>query len=420
MPALALPNSPAAATAAAWRDVVLATAVGVLTYVVSCALVAPGPTALSFGSQWQLMSDAPYELRGQFPQRLLGPWLAHSLGLGGERFVLFTRALATLMLATICFFCRRRGATVVDAGLVALAVALTAPVQMYKQTWTGYVDPLCYTLFFAMWLAAARPVLFWALFLANLLNHELAAFLLPWAWFVRREAKGSWRVDAVAAALVLAAYGGFYLWVRAAAPQQKYDADYFFANPMFPGGTVVIVVLALTHLAVAFGPVLAVLAWHQHARGVGRERWHLWLVLGGVLAIFCIAWDWSRHANLIVLPLVLATVRFLAAGHRTWFVGLVAVGVGLMLVIPPWAVGAWPTRVLADPGRLLRTGAATGHPVTGEPMGGDLRDVVTVWLPEVAPYAVSILAILAAIWVAGALFARWRPAPAPVTADRGA
>src|SRR5262249_9099558 len=156
-----------------------------------------------FGEQWQSMSEAPFELRGQFPQRMLAPLLAHVVGMGGEHFVAFVRGLAVLLLATVCFFCRRRGASFVDASLVTLAVAVTATIQMYKQHWVGFVDPLGYTLFFWAWLAAPRPAVVWGLFLANLLNHELAVFLLPWLWFVRRHADGRWLVDAIGAAAAI-------------------------------------------------------------------------------------------------------------------------------------------------------------------------------------------------------------------------
>lgn len=409
-PAPPSPDRPAAARIAG--DLGAALVAAGLCYGLSCLIVAPAsldPERPTFGTQWQLMSEAPFELRGQFPHRFLGPLLAHCLGLGGDRWVPFVRGLAVLLLATVFFFARRRGARPVDALLITLALAVTAPIQIYKQHWVGYVDPLCYLLFFWAWLAVGRPALFWGLFLASLLTHELAAFLLPWAWFVRREANGSVRADVIGAGLALGLYGAFYLWVKAAAPQQKFNAGYFFDNPMFPGGTVAIVAMAITHLVVAFGPILAVLAWHQHTRR-DRERAHLWLVGGGILAIFCIAWDWSRHANLIALPLVLASLRFLAAGHRLVYTGIVGLGVGLMAWIPPWSSSAWPTSAMADLTLLGDTGVARLNPANGvEPMGGALSDVLTKWLPAVAPLLVPILAILAAIWFAGVWFARRPP-----------
>lgn len=405
MSVLALPNSSAAATTSALRDVLLGLLVGALCYGISCVLVAPGAVAITFGTQWQDMSVAPFELRGQFPHRMLAPLLAHCVGMGGDAFVLFVRGLAVLLLGTVFFFCRRQGSAVVDALLVTFAVAVTATIQMYKQHWVGFVDPLGYTLFFWMWLAARRPVVFWGLFLANLFNHELAAFLLPWLWFVRRCAAGSRRADVLGAGLALAIYAAFYFWVKANAPAQLYSVDYFAEHPLFPGGTFVVVSLALVHLVVAFGPVLAVLAWHQHVREHGRERWHLWLVLAGVLAIFCIAFDWARHTNLIVLPFALASIRFLAAGYRVWYVGLVALGVALMLWVPPWSPTAWPTHAMAAMDLWLRTGVVVV--IDGDYFPGSLRAAALHWLPEVAPTFAVIGAIFAAIWLTGWWFARW-------------
>lgn len=414
-PAPLSPDRPAAARIAG--DLGAALVAAGLCYGLSCLIVAPSPEALSFGEEWQSMSEAPFELRTRLPHRILGPLLAHYLGLGDGRWVLFVRGATVLLLATVFFFARRRGAKPFDALLVTLALAVTAPIQMYKLHWVGYVDPLCYLLFFWAWLAAGRPVLFWGLFLANLLTHELAAFLLPWLWFVRREANGSVRADVIGAGLALGLYGAFYLWVKAHAPQQLFNAGYFFDNPMFPGGTVVIITLAIVHLVVAFGPILAVLAWHQHARPRDRERMHLWLVAGGILAIFCIAWDWARHSNLVALPLAVASLRFLAAGHRLVYAGLIALGVGSMAWIPPWSSSAWPTSAMANMSLLRDTGAARINEATTQPMGGALSDVLTKWLPAVAPVLVPILAILTAIWFAGAWFARRQAAP---TADPAA
>jgi hypothetical protein len=60
---------------------------------------------------------------------------------------------------------------------------------------------------------------------------------------------------------------------------------------------------------------------------------------------------------------------------------------------------------------LVETHAARFHPITNEPMGGALSDVLTKWMPAVAPVLVPILAIFAAIWFAGAWFARRQSPP---------
>lgn len=408
MTAISSSNPPVTGNAPLWRELSLAVVVGLACYALSCLLVAPAATAVSFGEQWQKMSVAPFELPGQFPHRILAPLLAHVLGMGGESFVMFVRGLAVALLATVFVFARRHQAAVLDSCLATLAIAVTAAIQMYKQHWVGFVDPLCYTLFFWMWLSASRPTVFWALFLANLFNHELAAFLLPWAWFVRRRAGGSVRADAIGIAVALSVYAAFYLWVKAHAHEQAYNYVYFAEHPLFPGGTVVVWCLMLVNFVVAYGPILAVIAWHQHRSEHRGERWHLWVVGVGMLAIFCIAFDWARHSNLIILPLVLASVRFLAAGHRLAYVALLVAGVVGMVVVPPWASKSWPTHRIVDP-------AIVPEIVVVDPAGpagqvnitfGPLRAVLRVWLPEVAGMLAIILAIGAAIWLAGYLLAR--------------
>lgn len=397
--------SPRSHAEPAWKDGLIAFVVGTLVYAMSCWIVAPGNEAHGFGIQWQMMSEAPQNLPGQLPHRLLAPVLAWASGLGGPHYLGFVRALSVLLLGTVFFFCRRRGGSYLDSLLVTLAVAVTAPIQMYKEHWVGYPDALCYALFFWMLLAAKRPGIFWLLFFVNLLNHELAAFLLPWLWFVRRQADGGVRADVIGAGVTLSVYAAFYLWVKAHALQQLYNADYFLAHPLFPGGTVVVWALALVHCVTAFGPILAVLAWHQHTRTSGRERWHLWLVLVGVVVIFCIAFDWARHSNLLVLPLVIASLRFLQAGHRLAYAALLAFGVGLMLWIPPWAPVSWPTHEVVVP--ALGCGVVVKLPNDGGFGFGPVSAALNGWLPQVWPMLAAIAAIAAAIWLTGAALA-WR------------
>jgi hypothetical protein len=352
------------------------------------------------------MSEAPFELRGQLPHRILAPLLAWLCGCGGDSYVAFVRGLTVVMLATVFYLCRRHQSAIVDALLITLAIAVTAPVQKYKLHWVGYSDPLCYTLFLLAMLAARRPVLFWSLFFANLLNHELAVFLLPWLWYLRRRQDQRWRLDLLAAGSALALYAVFYLLVKAHAEQQLFNADYFLQHPLFPGGTVAVWALALVHWLVAYGPILIVLAWHQHTRGEGHDPWHLWLVLLGIMVIFCIAFDWPRHTNLILMPLVLASIRFLAAGttHRVIYAVLVFSCVALFEVASPWPPTARPTHDIValalrpDIGLVIEVEDGYGF--------GSLDAALFQWLPAAWPILWPLLAVLAGIWAFGAVFRR--------------
>jgi hypothetical protein len=380
----------------------LAFVVGLCAYLVSCQLCWPGPENKGFGGQWQLISEAPFALKSQFPHRILAPLIAWCIGMGGEHYVWFVRGLHVVMLACVFVYVRWLGGSRPAGALVALAVAATAPVQMYKWHWVGYSDPLSYSLFFASAMCVRRPAVFWPLFLANMLTHELALFMLPWLWFLRRGADHRWRLDVAWVAGVVAAYLAFYFAVKAIA-EPEYSYTYFLQkDPLWPWGSIAIWLFAGTHWVFAFGPLLAVVAWHWHTRSYGRERWQLWIVVGAVVAILTFAFDWMRHANLIVLPFVLASARLLQAGHRATYCVLLAATAALVWFNPPWDAGGEPVRTLWN--RVLEL------VVAAEPK--DLSRVVTHWLPAVWPTLLWIYALLAGIWLTGYALARaWRRAP---------
>jgi len=156
--------------------------------------------------------------------------------------------------------------------------------------------------------------------------------------------------------------------------------------------------------------VLAVLAWHQHTRSNGVARWNFWLVLLGVTAIFCIAFDWARHSNLLLLPLVLAATRFLQSGNRArfTFAGLLALSVYLFWLVPPWSPSAWPTRIFADTKLLFTTGVAFDGPGEGLDIGfGGLDASVGRWLPQIWKPLLVVHLIGVTIWLAGWAYARF-------------
>lgn len=403
-PTMHTPSNPRDRLTEIGRAGLVALLVAGAAYAVSCLLVPLHREPLGFGVQWQMMSSSPFELLGQFPHRLLAPVLAYVLGLGGPGYLAFVRGLTVLMLAVVFLYCRQKQSRVIDAALITLAVALTGPVQTYKLNWVGYSDPLCYTLFFLMAMNARHTAVFWSLLLLNLFNHELAIFLVPWAWFLRQRAGAPWRRDLVWLGSVVAIYAVFYLAVRAIA-KPLFSIDYFVAIPLFPAGTLGVCVLAMTHCTFAYGPLLAVLAWHQRVAAYGRERLEPWLVLAGIAAIFCIAYDWSRHSNLIVLPFVLASVRFLAAGHRAVFAGLLAASTLLSWAIDPWPITWWPlTERVLQP--LFDSHVVRVYEDHYE--FGTLSDFFFGWLPLVWPTLLSIAGMLAAIFAAGVAFAGWR------------
>lgn len=412
----------------AGADLLLALAFGWFAYSMSCWFVGPSNVVSGqFAIDWQKMSADPFSFPGSLPHRILAPFLAWLLGYGGDGYLAFIRGLNVLMLASAFFAVRRLGGMYLDGLLVALAIALTAPVQLYKQHWVGYTDPICYTLFIWMMLVARNPYVFWALFLTNLMNHELAGFLLPWLWYLRRRQDARWRLDLVCIAVACGIYLAYYLWVKAQV-EQTYSIDYFLSHPLFPGGSFAVWNLAAVHLTCTFGPILALLAWHQHTPQQRGERWHLWLVLLGVGVIFCIAFDWARHSNLIVLPLIVAATRFLAEGNRNRLVfgGLLGLALILFWLVPPWSPTAWPTRLffhgphewqVAHPGKqfLVEIKMILPEPTVGGGVNigfGSLETALTEWIPVIWKPLALVHAIGLAIWGAGWAFARFVRRPA--------
>ncbi|MBL8748971.1 MAG: hypothetical protein JNK78_07415, partial [Planctomycetes bacterium] len=279
----------------------VAMAIAVAVYLFSCLLVAPKPESVGFGLEWQRMAGDPFGLSGLFPHRLLAPLLAWLLGFGSEHYVGYVRGLHVVMLTCGVLYARRLGTTRLDAALIAIAVAVTAPVQMYKWHWVSYCDPLSYSLFLIAAMCVRHTTVFWVLFFFNLTTHELAAFMLPWCWYLRRCSGAPWRVDAAWVTAVFGTYAAYYFLVRHFAVQHTFSYDFFVENPLLPFGAIAIWAMAMTHWLLAFGPVLAVLGWHWHTAANVRERWQLWLVVAGIVAILGIAFDWMRHANLILL-----------------------------------------------------------------------------------------------------------------------
>jgi len=387
-------------------DAAICMVAGWALYCLSCALVPPltavGSELNGFAPDWKAMANDPFALTGRFPHRFLAPLLAWALGFGAEGYVSFTHGLHMLLIGSAAFIALRMRAGYLGAILVGAAVAITAPTQMYKLHWDGYTDPICYTLFLWMIVAARTPWLFWTLFLINLTNHELAGFLLPWLFFLRRCEDQRWQRDLVGIAVTCGGYLAGYLYIRSQA-EQLFSADYFLSHPLFPGGSFAVWCLALVHLVTTFGPVLAVLAWHQHGRPPRGERWHLWLVSLGVLVIFCIAFDWARHSNLLILPLVIAAAQFVRVGwrHQLVFAGILALTWGLLELVPPWSPTAWPTNLLANPVLLTETGLLVIGQGEFNIGFGTLGDALGRWLPRVWPVLASVLGIGAGIWASG-------------------
>ena len=131
---------------------------GVVAHPGSCALVAPSMAVGSgFEVDWQMMAGDPPRWSALPHASWRRSWRGRS-GSGRRAAALHARAACDRVCGVVAL---RMGAGFVGALLVGAAVALTAPTQMCKLHWNGYTDPICYTLFLWMILAARTPWLFW-------------------------------------------------------------------------------------------------------------------------------------------------------------------------------------------------------------------------------------------------------------------
>ena len=318
----------------------VALAAGIAVYLLTCLVEPPQQGPIVWGIEWAKMSLQPFGFVGPFPHRLLSPLLAHMVGLDGDYYAWFSIVLSVFLLAVVFYFCQQRGLNWVDALLVTSAVGFSGAVQTFK-TLVGYSDNLTYALLLIGMLVARNGWAFWAVYFANLCNHELAFFFLPWLLFVRRQAGASLRSDVLGLAITAGLYIAFRLFVAQQAEAQTFTTEYFARNNFLPWGTLALLVLTAVHLLAAFGPLLIVLFWHAGAPHQGLERLHSLLIAAGILSIFAVAYDVVRHTNFMFLPLVIASARFLGSirASRIYALVLASSIASYLLLGPPVLAG---------------------------------------------------------------------------------
>jgi hypothetical protein len=227
-----------------------------------------------------------------------------------------------VLLATAFWFVGRER-NLLDAALVACAVAVSGAVQTYKLV-VGFPDPLSFALLLLAIAAVRKPALFWCINGLSLLNHEMLLFFVPWLLWQRRLAGGRWQSDVIGLAVVGALYAGFRLWVGAHVPQATLDANWYAGKSLFPLGTIWLWLLSFVYWATDFGPLLAVIAyglWAVPRRGfaVGFA-----LFLGGIFAIYAVVYvyDFFRFGSALCVPLVLAAMRLLEERRGRWILAI--------------------------------------------------------------------------------------------------
>src|SRR5262249_26678874 len=240
------------------------------------------------------MAAQPFGVAGDFPHRILGPLLAHALGLAGDRYWLFSWGCNWLLLAVVFDCARAGGARPAGASLATLAVALSGAVQAYKLM-VGYSDTLSFALLLLAYRLRARSAAVWCLVLANAFAHEMVFFFAPWLFYQRLRAGGRWWREAAALGVAAGVYEALRLVVAwrlsVAAPPPVRDANAYFATMYLPWGTLALWVALLLLWLVEFGPLLAVVAWAMRAGLQGHGRFGPALYFGGLLSTMAFAHD---------------------------------------------------------------------------------------------------------------------------------
>jgi hypothetical protein len=348
------------------------------------------------GLHYQVMSADPWALRGDHPHRILGPLLAHLLGLGGAGYWRFSHGTCVLFLAMVFAAARSAGALVVDAALITFAIACSGTVLLYTSLLVGFSDPLLCALLLATLMAARWGPWCWLVQLLNLFNHDLALFFTPLLLYLRWQARPRWRVELAWLFTVLAVYGGFRLWVNAHAPDLLLTVGFYLKTSHFPRGTIGLAALTTGDSVRVFGPLLVVMFWAMWQPARKWENRAVALFIVTVYAFLVLAYDFSRFTGYLFLPLGAAAVRFLhGGGNRIWFVLLAAAMARTFIVltrnVAP-AVGEAMARcnALNDPRQFLCVAQETAG--------------ILMWL------GAALLAIVAAsYWLARFLPARDRP-----------
>jgi hypothetical protein len=384
---------------------------GALLWLVADRLVAPATAPFpGHGERFAAMAQAPLQFAGAFPHRVLWPLLARGASAFGCGPVAFSHLCNGLLIAVAFFVARARVGRIVDALLVAAAVACSGGVLVY-QSMACFSDPLNLALLLLAAHFAARPAVFWPLVLLGALSHELTFFFGPWLYWLRLQNGGGVVRDGVAGVLVVAAYAGWRRFVDAQAPPGGYDASYYVANNFWaPWLLPALWALWLLVVVVEFGPLLALLpaAARRGAAAMGG-RVGLLLFALGVLPLMVFAYDVMRFAALAAVPVALAAGDLLRAGGaraRVAVAGLAAAAAATYVWQHPVAAqqgGAVFTRVSADVLQLAAPHVRPGEPMACEPAMAMSREL----LARHAGVAAAVVVACVACVALGALVARY-------------
>lgn len=338
--------------------VLLALVAAALAFAISCLVLPAKLEVWSYGEVYADMAARPFAASSPFPHRILGPWLACGLGLGGDRYWIFHYATVLLFLALVCSTAMARGCAMLDAFLLTSIVAVTGAVEVFKG-YVGYTEPLSFALLLASAHLTRHTRWFWLLQFVSLLNHENIVFLWPWLLVQKaRDTGGLRRADWLGAA---AALGGYLLarQLLIANPQALSMSFYLQDQKLsFIVGAWIMAVLAIVVYFGVLPSLLAWHAWHSGWRGAGNS---ISLVILAFFGMAFFANDLQRFVGFLAVPVVFAGIELLHRPRGTLVLAtlgilttaaivlqrdVVRLVVGTMVAHPPDPVSALPTVIV--------------------------------------------------------------------------
>lgn len=289
-----------------WSLVPLALAAGAVAFVVSWLMLPAQRQTWSSGDDYARMSLAPLAGNGPFPHRMLGPLLAHLLGLSGERYWLFSHGMLVTFLASVFGTAVHAGCSRLGAFVLTLVVSITGAVEVFKG-YVGYAEPTSFVLLLASAALVRRTGWFWTVMLLGLCNHENLLFFWPWLLDRKAKATGGLRwSDAAGAAVVLALY-----WLeRQLLTTGILPASLYVSHQQLPfiAGAWILAVLGIV---VWFGVLPVLLAWHAWFDGWRRAGTSIALALAAFFGMTFFANDLQRFVGFLAIPVTFAGIRML-------------------------------------------------------------------------------------------------------------
>lgn len=317
------------------RHGIVAALVGVLAFALSCAVATPQTGVWGLGAGYAAMAAQPWAFVGPTPHRVLGPVLAWSLGLDGDRYAWFSHGTMVVFLAVVHGGAMHRGARWWQACALAAALALTRAVGLYKGV-VGYPDAASFTLLLLAALSRSAGW-FWTWAALGLLNHEITLLFWPWLLHARGTRERLSRRDGIGAALALGVFAAVHTLAHEASDGGGAWSIGFFLAELRTTSRDVLGMWLLTVLGavMALGALLALLG-HPLGRDGRRGGASLALFAAGLLTTSLFAVDLWRFVCFLVVPVALAGADFVRRPFGVvWLAGLVAASFALDAMLAP-------------------------------------------------------------------------------------